>query len=250
MVLASLFLGLWYSTQHFTRRTALRRQALCGWQSTTIRGPATIFPILLKALAEHPDLHVDRVDAEAIRSGCLAGYDALIQPGGSGSRQGKTLGEEGREQIRGFVRKGGGYLGICAGAYLATNDYTWSLHILDAKVVDREHWARGTGPVDVALTAKGRELLGVEVTRPSILYFQGPLLAPADDPRLPDYEVLGRFDGEIAKNGAPTGVMKGTTAIAAAPFESGRVLCISPHPERTDNLHDMVYRALLWVTRR
>ena len=24
----------------------------------------------------------------------------------------------------------------------------------------------------------------------------------------------------------------------------------SPHPERTDNLHDMVYRALLWVTRR
>ena len=78
--------------------------------------------------------------------------------------------------------------------------------------------------------------------RPSILYYQGPLLAPADDPKIPDYEVLGRFDGEIAKKGVPTGVMKGTTAIAAAPFESGRVLCISPHPERTDNLHDMVYR--------
>ena len=111
-------------------------------------------------------------------------------------------------------------------------------------------WARGTGLVDVALTAKGRELLGVEPARTLILYYQGPLLAPADDPKLPDYEVLGRFDGEIAKKGAPTGVMKGTTAIAAAPFESGRVLCISPHPERTDNLHDMVYRALLWVTRR
>jgi hypothetical protein len=174
----------------------------------------------------------------------------LIQPGGSGSRQGKTLGEEGREQIRKFVRNGGGYLGICAGAYLATSDYTWSLHILDARVVDRAHWNRGTGPVDVALTAKGQELLGVASARPSILYYQGPLLAPADDPKLPDYEVLGRFDSEIVRNGAPPGVMKGTTAIAAAPFEHGRVLCISPHPERTDNLHDMVYRALVWVTRR
>ncbi len=213
-------------------------------------GTSSNLPYLLKALAEHPDLHVDRVDAEAIRAGCLARYDALIQPGGSGSRQGKTLSEDGRAQIRGFVAKGGGYLGICAGAYLATNDYPWSLHILDAKVVDRAHWARGTGLVDIALTTKGRELLGVDIPRPSILYYQGPLLAPADDPKLPDYEVLARFDGEIANKGVPTGVMKGTTAIAAAPFAAGRVLCISPHPERTDNLHDMVYRALLWVTRR
>ncbi len=233
----------------------------CGAEPPAARGALRVavyedtgashnLPYLLKALGEHSDLRVDRVNAVAIRSGCLAGYDVLIQPGGSGSVQGKTLGEEGREQIRAFVRKGGGYLGICAGAYLATSDYTWSLHILDARVVDRAHWARGTGPVDVALTAKGREILGVEAERPSILYFQGPLLAPADDPTLPDYTVLGLFDGEIAKKGAPTGVMKGTTAIAAAPYELGRVLCISPHPERTDNLHDMVYRALLWVTRR
>jgi glutamine amidotransferase PdxT len=249
MTLACLFVGLApQASTHAADRPATPGAIRVAVYDDT--GTSSHLPFLLKALAEHPDLRVDRVDAEAIRSGCLARYDALIQPGGSGSRQGKTLGEEGREQIRGFVGKGGGYLGICAGAYLATNDYQWSLHILDAKVVDRAHWARGNGPVDVALTPKGRELLGVATPRPSILYFQGPLLAPADDPRLPDYEVLGRFDGEIAKNGAPTGVMKGTTAIAAAPFESGRVICISPHPERTDNLHDMVYRALLWVTGR
>jgi putative intracellular protease/amidase len=249
VVLASLFLGLWsqLSTCAADRPASPTPLRVAVYDDT---GTSSKLPNLLEALAKHSDLRVDRVDAESICSGCLASYDALIQPGGSGSRQGKTLGEEGREQIRGFVRKGGGYLGICAGAYLATSDYTWSLHILDAKVVDRAHWARGTGMVDVALTTKGRELLGVANPRPSILYFQGPLLAPADDPRIPDYEVLGRFDGEVAKHGAPTGVMKGTTAIAAAPFESGRVLCISPHPERTDNLHDMVYRALLWVTRR
>ena len=106
-------------------------------------------------LGEYSDLHVHRIKADAIRAGCLDEYDVLIQPGGSGSRQGKTLGEEGREKIRAFVRNGGGYLGICAGAYLATRDYSWSLHILDARVVDKEHWARGTGDVDIALTAEG-----------------------------------------------------------------------------------------------
>ena len=44
--------------------------------------------------------------------------------------------------------------------------------------------------------------------------------------------------------------MKGTTAIAAAPYGAGRVLCTSPHPERTDDLHDMVHRAILWTVKR
>ena len=205
---------------------------------------------LLKTLGEYADLRVDRVEAETICTDGLDNYDVLIQPGGSGRQQGKALGEEGREKIRAFVRKGGGYLGICAGAYLASSDYSWSLHILDARVIDKEHWARGTGDVPVALTAKGRQILGVEGDRPSILYYQGPLLAPAEDPAIPDFEVLGRFDGEIAEKGAPTGVMKGTTAIAAGTFARGRVLCLSPHAERTDGLHDMVHRAILWTARR
>jgi hypothetical protein len=213
-------------------------------------GTSRNLPHLLAALGEHADLKVDQVDAESIRENCLDDYDVLIQPGGTGSRQGRTLGPDGRAKIRSFVARGGGYLGICAGAYLASSDYAWSLHILDARVVDKEHWARGTGPVEVALTPRARDLLGVAAERTPILYFQGPLLAPAGDPALPDYEVLGRFDGEIARKGAPAGVMRGTTAIAAAPYEAGRVLCISPHPERTDGLHDMVYRAVLWVARR
>jgi glutamine amidotransferase-like uncharacterized protein len=213
-------------------------------------GTSRNIEFLLKVLGEHDDLRVDRLDAEQISTGSLDGYDVLIQPGGSGSGQGKALGEEGRERIRDFVRAGGGYLGICAGAYLASSDYSWSLHILDARVVDKKHWARGTGPVEIALTPKGREILGVEAERPTVLYYQGPLLAPAEDASLPDFEVLARFDGEIAKKGAPSGVMKGTTAIAAGTFERGRVLCISPHPERTDGLHGMVYRAILWAARR
>jgi len=88
-------------------------------------------------------LKVSRVTTADILAGKLDGFDVLIHPGGSGSKQGNDLGEDGRQQVRQFVNQGGGFLGVCAGAYLATNDYTWSLNLIDAKVVDRKHWARG-----------------------------------------------------------------------------------------------------------
>jgi hypothetical protein len=202
---------------------------------------------VLTVLAKYPDLRVKQVKAADIRSGILGNFDVLLHPGGTGGGQGKSLGADGREQVRGFVQKGGGYVGICAGAYLATGDYPWSLHILDAKVIDKTHWARGFGNVAVMLTKKGQQLLshpGEEVT---IYYHQGPLLAPGEDSKIPDFDTLGFFSGEIAKNGAPKGVMPGTTAIAAGQFGKGRVWCFSPHPERTEGLQGMVYRSIQWT---
>lgn len=204
--------------------------------------------ILEKALNKYKDLKIQLVTAEDIANGCLKNFDVVIHPGGSGGGQGKALGEKGREEERKFVRNGGGFVGICAGAYLATCDYEWSLNILDAKVVDKKHWARGFGPVEVDITKEGKKILGVMADKEIIYYHQGPLLAPAENPAIDDYKILGTFAGEIARNGAPEGVMKGTTAIAAASFQKGRVLCFSPHPERTDELVHQVYRAIFWAS--
>jgi glutamine amidotransferase-like uncharacterized protein len=197
-----------------------------------------------------PTLKVTRVTAEQIRGGALDNADVLIQPGGSGGKQGNTLAEEGRKRVRAFVERGGGYIGICAGAYLATCDYTWSLHILDAKVIDKAHWARGNGPVNVGLSDAGRKLLAAPGESCSILYFQGPLLAPASNPELPDYQLLGTFQTEVHKQGVPGGVMQGTTAIASSAFGKGRVFCFSPHPEKTPGLEPMLIRAINWAANR
>lgn len=97
------------------------------------------------------------------------------------------------------------------------------------------------------LTTNGRKLLGVDDEKVTIYYHQGPLLAPAEKPDLADYESLGTFASEIAKNGAPKGVMPGTTAIAAGSFGKGRVWCFSPHPERTEGLQKMVHRSIVWA---
>lgn len=202
---------------------------------------------LLKALAGRSDFKVKSITAEDIRAGKLADCDVLIQPGGSGSKQAEAIGPAGRKNIQDFVRGGKGYVGICAGAYLASRDYSWSLNILDAKVIDKKHWNRGHGPVEVSFTPKAKQLLGVKADSATFEYYQGPLLAPGDDPAIPDFDLLGSFNGEVTKDGVPKGVMKGTSAIAAGTFGKGRVFCFSPHPEKTPALHPVLHRAILWA---
>jgi putative intracellular protease/amidase len=205
---------------------------------------------LIALLNGYAELRVMRVDGNDVRGGKLAGVDVVLVPGGSGSKEAAALEKSGRDEIRSFVERGGGYLGICAGAYLASADYDWSLHILDAKVLDRAHWARGVGDVEVSLTDAGQKLLGADSDRETILYWQGPLLAPAGKAEIPDYETLGTFATEIAKNGAPKGVMPGTTAIARGTFGAGRVFCFSPHPERTPAAQGQVLKAIQWAAGR
>jgi glutamine amidotransferase-like uncharacterized protein len=192
---------------------------------------------------------LERLKADDIRAGKLKDFKVVVLPGGSGSKQGNTLGDEGREKIRAFVKDGGGYIGVCAGAYLATNDYDWSLHILNAKVIDRQHWARGLADLELSFPSAGKELFAQKADRLTLRYHQGPLLAPAGKDGLPPYQELARFEAEVAKNGAPMGVMIGTTAIAAADFGKGRVLCFSPHPELTKDMESMVHRGLEWAAR-
>jgi putative intracellular protease/amidase len=207
------------------------------------KGPTT----LAKLLTQEKGFDVTRVSGEAIRDGALRDADVVIFPGGSGSSQAKHLEEVGSEEVRRFVRDGGGYVGICAGSYLASAEYPWSLRLINTRVIDRKHWARGTGAVTLSLSSEGRKVLNEPTDRVEVYYGQGPLLAPAIDPELPPYTPLAVYESEIAKNDAPSGVMAGTTAIAAAPFSKGRVLCISPHPEKTGGPNHMIEAAVRWV---
>ncbi|MBC8102107.1 MAG: biofilm PGA synthesis protein PgaC [Cytophagales bacterium] len=151
--------------------------------------------LALQAFQKDPDLVVRIVSPEDIRAGRLAGFDVLVQSGGSGGGQGRALGEAGRERIRVFVHCGGGYIGICAGSYLVSCDHPWSLGILNAQVLDKKHWARGTGPVAVSFSERGRQVPGVSGDNLTLQYGQGPLLAPAADAKLPAYEPWARYEG-------------------------------------------------------
>lgn len=195
---------------------------------------------------------VSRLTPEQIRNGRLADFDVLVHPGGSGSKQAESLGKEGRLAVRNYIQAGGGYLGVCAGAYLATNDYTWSLDLIDAKVVDKKHWARGNGAVTIRLSSQGSEFFKHDSSEMSIHYAQGPLLSRKewDDPSVPDYESLAIYATEIAEKGAPRGVMEGTSAAVRARFGKGRVFCFSPHPELTDGLQHLIPTVVEWLAEK
>lgn len=203
--------------------------------------------ILEKKIAGITQARVERIGPPEILAGALRQFDVLAIPGGSGSREAKAITPEGREAIRKFVADGGGYVGVCAGAYLATGHYAWSLGILDAKVIDTQHWQRGAGTVKIELTAEGRRILGEREGLVGIRYANGPLLAPGERADIPDFTALAFFRSEMNKHNAPQGVMLGTTAIACGPWGKGRVFVSSAHPEGTKGLEAFVHRAVLWA---
>jgi hypothetical protein len=204
-------------------------------------------PNVLAQLGRRTNFVARRVCPEDIRAGVLAQFDAVMFTGGSGSGQAKALGKDGRAEVKRFVESGGGYIGICAGAYLACNGFSWGLGIIDAKTLS-PLWQRGTGQVELELTEQGRTILGERTGQFDCLYFQGPIVGPAEVAVVPDYDVLAFYRTEIANNNTPKGIIVNSPAIFSGHFGRGRVVCFSPHPEQTKGLEDFVPRAVAWVS--
>ncbi|MCX8031085.1 MAG: BPL-N domain-containing protein [Thermodesulfovibrionales bacterium] len=82
-------------------------------------------------------LPFELITSEEIKKGLLLNYNILFVPGGWASNKLKTIGIEGAEEIRSFVKKGGAYLGICGGAGLATLDGIGLLKVKRRPTKDR-----------------------------------------------------------------------------------------------------------------
>lgn len=202
---------------------------------------------VISDLAQDKAIVVERISSARILDDGLDSFDVVIFPGGSGSGQAKSLTADGRDKVRAFVANGGGYVGICAGAYLASADYDWSLDILDAAVLDRAHWNRGFGNVQLNMKTVCRDNLALADDESQVYYHQGPLLAPANNADIDDYDEWASFASEVKKEGVPSGVMPGTTAVASGRFGFGRVLAMSPHFELTEGLDSVVAAAVRWA---
>jgi hypothetical protein len=200
---------------------------------------------LLQEMERLPDSAVIPVGAEEINAGALRHCNVILFPGGSGTRQGESLGAIDRREVRDFIQRGGGYVGICAGAFLATTEWPNSLKILDARNYSTQ-WKRGQGVVRMELTPKGQEILGTSHIVCDVRYHNGPLLVPAERADLPDYQSLAVYRTEVSEFG-PKGAMVGAPAIVASQFGKGRVLCFSPHPDQTKGLEELVRRGVCWT---
>ncbi len=189
------------------------------------------------------DIKLTRLKGADIAAGGLRGYDLVLFTGGSGSAEASGLGEKGREEVRDFVRHGGGYVGICAGAYLACSGFEWGLGVLNAKTVSSK-WRRGQGEVRIE-----GEAFGEKLSDRGIRYSNGPIIKADVRKDLPGFETLIAFRTELAENDTPVGVMVNAPAMVRATYGLGRVFTSSPHPEQTAGLEPLVEKAMRWVAR-
>lgn len=208
--------------------------------------PKSSSEAVLNVLKPFPEVSAVALSGEDVGALNLGAFDVLVFPGGSGSGQSKGIGETGLKNVREFVKNGGGYVGICAGAYLACSNFSWGLGILNAGTVSNK-WRRGQGIVDVEMTPAGPEILGDVKGTFKVRYNNGPILKPADRTDLPAYTPLVLFRTEMALNDTPVGVMVNAPAQAISTFGKGRVFVSSPHPEGTPGLENLIPRGVFWA---
>lgn len=213
-----------------------------------------------------PDLDVEFFGpAELLAGDVFTRIDVFVNPGGMAPEYFKPIGDTGAALVRSFVERGGGFVGICAGAFLAATPTQYAL-VRGDEVFDRQHWRRGVGDVQIRFTALGRRLLepqlapllvhhtdgvtaaplcGDEGATLTLRYANGPLLRPlpADAAQGPALEPLAYFVTGLAENGAPD-VQAGQLAIGITTFGRGRVLACSPHPEYFDGDEGILAQAV------
>lgn len=206
-------------------------------------------PRITEQLGKTSDIKVTKVKGKDIADGVLKDFDVVVFSGGSGHREADAISEKGRDEVREFVRHGGGYVGICAGAYLACSGFSWGVGVLDAKTVSSK-WKRGEGTVQIEVTPLCRDLTSVSAGKHDIRYANGPILKPGERDDIPDYEPLAFFRTELAENGTPKGAMVNSPAMVRGTFGQGRVLVSSPHPEQTEGMEGFSEHAVRWVAAR
>lgn len=139
-------------------------------------------PSVRALLASEPDITCKTITVASLLSGCLTRGDftVLCIPGGFAPNYAQRLGPKGFEIIRAFVRGGGGFVGLCAGAYLGSSE---CLSLLPVRVLDVHRWARGCGPCQLTFTRLAASCVGA--LGPSSLltvrYANGPILQIVSD---------------------------------------------------------------------
>ena len=205
-------------------------------------------------LDSDPLFRWETVGAKEIRQGKLSSYDLLIVPGGKSSEFSKELHAAGKKAIRDFVESGGGYFGVCAGAFLAAANTDGGLSLANVGVKTGQRFVpgvgsvsvavRGGGDVSIALTGEGKTLLPGWPEEQTVQYTGGPVFSDARRRDLNPYVVLADFTSETFMYEFQKGEMIGTPAVILTQYGRGRVLLSSGHlefnPENAGRVAEMI----------
>lgn len=175
-------------------------------------------------------------DSADILNGILqAPSDIFVMPGGADLYYCEKLNGAGNSAISEWVRGGGTYFGLCAGAYYACAAIEWGKGTAQEICGPRElafYPGMATGPVydyiedhDIGKSWDGVARIDADGRMLAVYYAGGPTFTGADEH--PDVKILGRY---ADLPGAPA-------ALVECRVGRGRALLCAPHPEyKVDSL--------------
>jgi len=170
---------------------------------------------------------VTSVDADYINTKGLEDFSILCIPGGNMYQYAQDISSTGMENVRNFIRNGGGYIGICGGAYFASSKVVWQGDQLVMTPLGLFP-GRAEGPINEIVPYPNYTMCKVDIsdsTHPItqsepdsawMLYYWGPVLVPNKDANV---TILGKYD----RVNQPT--------MMAFDYDLGRVFLIGTHPE-------------------
>ena len=215
------------------------------------QGPGGIGAIeWFRLVAESPDMELKLLDGKAVRAGGLDGLDLFVMPGGSSKTEFTTLGTNGVNKMKAFVRNGGGYIGTCAGCCLLMDGPDRRARMMPWNTSGSEG---STMFLHFNLNAAGAKALGLKAGDHVMRYHGGPFLWPTTnviaDAKM---EAWATFDCEGAMKGRVDAKkrMYGATAMVGGTYGKGRVFVTSAHPEYFNGSLYIVKAAFKYVTGR
>ncbi len=190
------------------------------------------------------------IDGEAVRRGALDAADVLVMPGGSSIAESRSLGPDGREKVKAFVKNGGGYVGTCAGCCLlmeSSKCHPDMLHMIPFKFGP----SGGHADLSISFNRRAEELAGIRRHTVKTRYAEGPVPLPSLPVKDAEVEVVATYDSDINATGAPARPsMAGQAAAIAGTYGKGKLFVLAVHPEYDPGDHHILKGAFRFVTGR
>ena len=201
---------------------------------------------LASLIAHSPQTELVTVMGQDIRDGKLSSLDVLVVSGGAAWRQFYAIGPAHISKLHDFLRKGGSYVGTCAGM----TNVTFGKNRMNLLPFVPHRKATGsTGQVTVEISKEGAKLLGIKPGLRAVRYSGGPIVY-----KLPSAKVEGKgdpiafFKTSVTRPGYDPTKFIGSPAILYGTFGKGKVIATSFHPEYQEENHDIMLGCFYAVT--
>ena len=199
---------------------------------------------LARLLTYSPQIEMTMVNGEDLRKGILKNFDMVVMPGGSSQLEMESMAPAGVKALQDFIRKGGAYVGICAGFHIMLNRPE------RAQLVPYTYIREAVGnraDVQINLSKEGAGILGVKPGKRMVRYSRGPIAKEASWNK-GTCKTYALYTSSVSPLGRAGKSFFNTPALIAGTYGKGKVIASSFHPEYKPETYELFVGMVYYAT--